>query len=200
MHKFAGGSLRIEKGKRTPLFDKETETRLKSAVTIEAEIIHSPKSEDALTLRATVHNERAGHNVPTGMPGIREVWLGVTILDRKGDVVYQQGKISADGELDDNTRLLGYQGIDKYGAKTSFPWAITNLISSNTSIPPKGSSVFDFEFYPKGADIWPLRAIIILHYRSIPPSLLKGLLPDEQFDIPVIDMAKKQINIPGPGL
>ncbi len=197
VHKFVGGGLIIEKDLKYIPKDREMEKRLKSAARLDITVIPSQQPNGGYILRTTVYNERAGHNIPTGMPGLRELWLEVIVLDKAGKELYRSGGLDKEGRIPENVKYIGVRGIDSAGNFTYYPWAIVSF-GSDTSIPPKESRVFEFELKIKEDTLWPITVKAVLHYRAIPPVLLKTLLPDFQLDIPVIDMSIKEVSISAP--
>jgi len=74
------------------------EDRLKNSVDMKID----PKSEgDKVVFRIT--NSGAGHEVPTGLTNIRQIWLKVTVKDSKGSVIYTTGVPDEKGYLPQNT-------------------------------------------------------------------------------------------------
>lgn len=190
-HKFVGGSPVIKKGAPSSQHVRDAEKRLKDAARLEAETL---ASEGKGVLRVRIYNERAGHNLPTGMPGFRQVWLEVSIADKNGVEMLHSGMLDNKGRLPEGTVCFGAEAVDKNGLPTNRPWAIEGFKSDNT-IPAKGEAIRDFEFKIPEDDVWPLKAKIVLRYRGFPQSLLDELMPDLSTTIPVIDMAIKELTI-----
>ncbi len=190
-HKFIGGSPVIKKGTPSSQHLRDAEKRLKDAARLEAEILNP---EGKGVLRVKVHNERAGHNLPTGMPGLRQIWLEVSISDKNGAQIFHSGKLDNEGSLPKDTVCFGVEAVNKDGRPTYKPWDMESF-KSDTTIPPKKEAIQDFEFKIPEDDALPLKAKIVLHYRGFPQSLFNELLPDVSTTIPVIDMAVKEITI-----
>jgi hypothetical protein len=72
-------------------------TRLKSAADLEINPVY--RDGKLAEVRVRVKNIRAGHNLPTSLTNVRQMWLEVTAKDEKGNVVYSSGTIGADGKL-----------------------------------------------------------------------------------------------------
>ncbi|MBN2372977.1 hypothetical protein JXL19_04230 [bacterium] len=199
VHRFVGGGFDLEKGPRVTNQQKETEKRLKSAARLDIDVKPSPSSKGSLVLTVTVHNERAGHNLPTGIPGIRQLWLEVIISDKGSKEVFRSGGLDKDGNIQKDAKRLGVAAVDKSGDPVYKPWEIAAL-KTDTTIPPKGKGGFKFDVSLPDDIAWPMTAKAILHYRAFSPSLLKDLLPDAPREIPVFDMATSEIAIQGPVL
>lgn len=97
-HLFAGGSIDIAQlsGARTGV--KAHKRLLSEAATISLEAAEC--GSQGVGLHVKVTNYGAGHNLPTGVTDLREVWLEVTATNSSGKVVYQSGSIDSDGFLD----------------------------------------------------------------------------------------------------
>jgi hypothetical protein len=190
-HKFIGGSPIIKKGPPSMKHTREVEKRLKGAARLEAEAITSGAKG---TLKITVHNQRAGHNLPTGMPGLRQVWLEALVTDKNGSEIFHTGALDNQGRLPGEAVRFSVNATDKNGKSTFKPWAI-EAFESDTSIPPKAERAEELEFSIPADTVWPLTAKVVLYYRGFPLSLLEEILPDLKTTIPVFEMADKTIEI-----
>ncbi len=101
-HYFIGGNTII------PALDNDkprvrmAEDRLKNAVDLE---IDGKMDGENITIRIT--NNGAGHDVPTGVANIREVWLKVIVKDRKGKTIYSGGVPDKKGYIDKKAVTFG---------------------------------------------------------------------------------------------
>lgn len=99
-HYFVGGNMAIPAKEKNRTLVKMAEERLKNAVNIKID----PKLEgDKIVIR--ILNNGAGHEVPTGVSNIRQVWLRVIVKNSKGRVIYKTGVADKKGYLPDNTIL-----------------------------------------------------------------------------------------------
>lgn len=109
-HYFVGGNVAIAANEMNMAKDNDiakeqskaliqmAEDRLKNSVDMKID----PKSEgDKVVFRIT--NSGAGHEVPTGLTNIRQIWLKVTVKDSKGSVIYTTGVPDEKGYLPQNT-------------------------------------------------------------------------------------------------
>ena len=88
-------------------------------------------NKDALAVSVRVTNEGAGHLIPTGIPGIREMWLEVSVSSGQQSVATAK-------------RALGLELFDAAG-KTAMPWdAVT--VGKDTHIGPKETRKEKFTF------------------------------------------------------
>lgn len=88
-------------------------------------------------LQVRVKNLRAGHNLPTSLTNVRQMWLEVTAKDQDGRVLLSSGTVQPDGTLPANTRLLNSDGMGKDFHFAIDPWVVT-AFSRHDTIPPRG--------------------------------------------------------------
>jgi hypothetical protein len=154
-------------------------------------------------LKVRVRNIRAGHNLPTHLTNIREMWLEVTARDANGKVLMANGRIDEQGKLGPDTRMFGSEGQDVHQQPAVDPWAVRSLARVD-SIPPLG---FRDVYYgipdsePSGALSFEVR----LRYRQASQELAETILATLPADIdlaavyglkevprmPVVDMFAK---------
>lgn len=75
---------------------ERTVTQLQNR-TLTLTIEESALSGDALSLRLKL-NSMVGHKFPTGIP-LRRAWIHLTVLDSRGEVVFESGKANPDGSI-----------------------------------------------------------------------------------------------------
>jgi len=88
-HYFVGGNMAIpanEKNSAGKILVKMAEDRLKNAVDIRID----PKT-DGNNIVVRIINTGAGHEVPTGLANVRQVWLKVIVKDSKGKIIFTSG-------------------------------------------------------------------------------------------------------------
>jgi len=99
-HYFAGGNMAIPSGDGNKTLSAMAEERLKNTLDIKID----PKSDNnRIVIR--ILNNGAGHEVPTGVSNIRQVWLRVIMKDSTGKVIYTTGVADKKGYLPENTIL-----------------------------------------------------------------------------------------------
>ncbi len=116
-------------------FDMAVE-RLQAAAELEIEPFYNAKG-DLSKIRVRVHNKRAGHNLPTSLSNIRQMWLEVLITDSKGNVLLKSGFLDEKGELDPKTYNFNSDGMDINMKFALDPWEVVSF-SKHDTIPPKG--------------------------------------------------------------
>lgn len=194
VHTFVGGNPVMKEGNTPGRPGRDAGKRLQSAARLDAQ---GTVSNGKGTLTVQVSNERAGHNIPTGMPGLRQVWLEVLIRDHTDAVLHHSGGLDKEGTIDKGAVRFGPEPIDSHGHITCKPWEIKGF-RANTSIPPRGNITRTVEFPVSDGVTWPLTARVVLHYRGFPQSLMNELLPKAGATIPVFDMASTEAAIAAP--
>jgi len=176
---------------------KMAEARIKAAAELE---VSPGYSNGRLTeIRIRVKNIRAGHNLPTSLTNIREMWLEVTATDQNGKVLMSTGSLTPKGKLDDNTRIFNTMGQDKEFKFSIHPWEIETF-SKKETIPPKGFR--DVVYGIRVESKTPVTVHAKLRFRQASQEIAEkfySLFPDRKFlekeygmttlpIIPVVDM------------
>jgi len=109
--------------------------KLKAAADLE---VHPVYRNGALVeVKVRVKNIRAGHNLPTSLTNVREMWLEVTAKDAGGNVVLLSGGLDKTGSVGPDTRLFNSEGMGKDFHFAIDPWVVT-AFSRHDTIPPRG--------------------------------------------------------------
>ncbi len=109
--------------------------RLQSAAGLEIEPIY--RNGALAEVRVRVKNMRAGHNLPTSLTNIRQMWLEVVAKNEKGEVVLSTGSLDSNGTMAADARLFNSDGMGSDMHYSDHPWIIT-AFSRHETIPPKG--------------------------------------------------------------
>jgi hypothetical protein len=72
-----------------------------------------PGEEVAVQLVLT--NNKTGHGFPTGPMDIIRSWVEITVTDDSGSVVYESGKLDAEGRMNPDAVIFKAEGIDREG-------------------------------------------------------------------------------------
>ena len=109
--------------------------KLKSAAQLEVQPVY--RNGSLAEVKVRVKNIRAGHNLPTSLTNVREMWLEVTAKDAGGHVVLTSGVFDSPGSLEPGTRMFNSEGMGKDFHFAIDPWVVT-AFSRHDSIPPRG--------------------------------------------------------------
>lgn len=187
-HRFVGGNAVITKALGSEDSDNYQDAlkRLQSVASLKLKII--PKNNRHYALRVKVYNDRAGHNLPTSLTEVRQVWIEVVVKDDKGRELLRSGTLGADNELPKDTVIFNSHAVDVEGNDTVLPWKVAYFTETNT-IPPKGYRYGRYGFnLPEDASRVTVTAK--LHYRSFSQGLAQLILGDLAPQIPAIEMVK----------
>lgn len=130
------------------------EGMLKNAATLALVAPSILEGSKTTTATVTITNTGAGHNLPTGITEIRQMWLQLTLVG-------SDGKETVLG-----THQFGTVLKDAAGKSPAEMWTATG-IQSDDRIPPMGTSVDSYKIVlPQGIEYATLRAQLL--YRSAP--------------------------------
>jgi hypothetical protein len=160
--------------------------RLQNAASLTLELPEKAAPGELVRLKAVVRNETAGHNLPTSLTEVRQMWLEVKATVG-GKTIYHNGGMDEKGKIDSEATMFGAVAMDKDGHHTIRPWEIVRF-ESVTTIQPKGAAVVPYAFLLPAEAAGPISIDVTLHYRSASQELANFLLGEGAPTIPVIDM------------
>jgi hypothetical protein len=148
-----------------------------ATVTLWAQVKQKSGNNDVI-VKALVTNVGSGHLMPTGIPGIRQMWLEVVAKNAKGVEVFAK-KIPFEIEL------LGPDG------NPTMPWKAVRL-GKDTRIAPRKSREMLLEFALPEGDFDPLEVRSSVYYRRISELAAKAVGIKES---PAIEIAGDRIRV-----
>lgn len=180
--------------------------RLQAAAELELTPIY--RDGQLAEIRVRVRNIRAGHNLPTSLTNIRQVWLELTVSDQAGQTVMSTGTIGEDGALPPQARKFNSEGMGENFHFALNPWEVISF-SRHDTIPPKGYKDVYYGVNPGPAPQGPLTVEAKLRYRQAEQKVAHALLAAVPADIdlaeiygltampdlPVVDMVSKTTQI-----
>jgi hypothetical protein len=163
------------------------EERLKHAATLE--IIFDRQLTNFFTsFRVRIRNEGAGHKLPTGVTGYRQMWLEVEAVNQYGKTILKSGGITDTGALEDGTRIFGTVFGDSKGNPTNNAAKAARILSDRR-INPGGRA--DETFRIEGRVRGELTIKAALKYRSMDPFIVRELIGE--MDVPVVTMVERTV-------
>lgn len=158
-------------------------------------------------IRVRVRNMRAGHNLPTSLTNIRQVWLEMTVKDQEGRVVMTTGTVNEKGELPADARKFNSEGMGEHFHFALDPWEVI-AFSRHDTIPPKGYKDVYYGVTAAHA-AGPLTVEAKLRYRQaeqkVAHALLAAVPRDMDLaaiygltampDLPVVDMVSRSVTV-----
>ncbi len=139
----------------------------------------------------TITNTGAGHKLPTGLSNVRQMWLDITVTEKKsGRVVYASGQPDKNGYLRDDVLL--YQTV--FGDGQGRP--VDNLakareVLSDNRIPPRKSASQTF-YLPETAPDTGLTVTARLCYRIASQRLVDQITGKGTYTLPITIMSEIQ--------
>lgn len=109
--------------------------RLKAAAHVDIYPVY--RNKELAEIKVRVKNVRAGHNLPTSLTNVRQIWLEVTARDKNGKMIMTTGTVGPRGQLPENARLFNSEGMGKGLHFAIDPWEVI-AFSRHETIPPKG--------------------------------------------------------------
>lgn len=186
-HEFVGGNMFVPEllnGKNNKT-SEEAIKRLQSAAEVTLDL--KERKDGLQDLRVTVANVGSGHNLPTSLTDVRELWVEVVVKNSKGEVIYSNGVMDEKKSLNyDDITMFRSVAVDDKGEETHKPWEVMHFIS-NTAIPPKGRSTSKYIF-PVAKGSGKITVDVKLNYRSYPQELANLLFGDDKIVVPVVEM------------
>jgi hypothetical protein len=201
----SGAARKAGDEKKASIMNEEYEMavkRLQAAADMDLSPIY--RNGKLAEIKVRVKNIRAGHNLPTSLTNVRQMWLEITAKDDKGKVLMTSGSLDAQGHLVENTRMLNSDGMGKDFHFAIDPWVVTSF-SRHDTIPPRGyKDVYYGINAPQGINTITIEAK--LRYRQADQGVAEALLGAVSDSInlkeiygltkvpplPVVDMVTKQ--------
>lgn len=188
-HGFVGGNAVITAVLGDPDSRRHTGIaikRLRSVADLEVSLNQVPGQIGMSNLAVKVTNRRAGHELPTSLTFIRELWVDVTVSDQNGRVLLRSGALDDHDEVDPNATMFKNHAVDKHGKPAQFIWTVERFERRNT-IPPKGHHVSNY-YFNTSSDVKQLTVRARLNYRSASQHFVDHLLGQGKVKVPVITM------------
>ncbi len=170
------------------------EARLKSAARLELKAPKECAPGKKLSLEVIVHNVAAGHNLPTGMTELRQMWIDLQIRNRNGKILFRTGQLDDKGELAADAIWFGATAVDRAGKETIRPWEMTRFTHKRT-IPPKEASRTEIavDLPADLAGAVTLEAKLL--YRSASPGVLAQVMGNKAFAPRITTMATAKTTV-----
>lgn len=192
-HLFLGGSLDIARIMGAHSSYAEGKPFLEKAATIA--ITSSRRDKAGVELMVKVTNSGAGHKLPTGVSDLREVWVAVTVTSDTDEIVYESGKLDADGFLDPSAVTFGMTLGDGNGNPVRFHHiAKAREILSDSSIPAGETREIKYRVPPLTSKR--IVAEAKLMYRAVPQDFINHYMtPDLRSEAVVMSKASATIDV-----
>lgn len=180
-HFFVGGNSAVPTSFGDKHKGKMAFERLQNSATLTLNTTRLAKGK----LGITITNSGAGHNLPTGLTDVRQMWLDIRILDGNNKVVYSSGQLDKNGVIPNGSIIYNTIFGDGNGQPVS-NIAKAREILKDKRIPPLESANEEVSFTKAKAKKLTIR--VRLQYRSAPQELLDAVLGKGKIVLPVITM------------
>ncbi len=149
-----------------------------------------------INLFVKVTNSGTGHNLPTGVTDLRQVWLEITAVDNQNTIVFQSGTINQEGVLDSQATIFHTILGDEKGQPIYFHDIMrARQILQDTTIPPKASHQTNYQIPTLKNQI--LNITAKLQYRLIPQNFVNHYMAANlRFRVITMNSESVQINVP----
>lgn len=180
--------------------------RLKSSAGLEVSPIY--RDGELAEIKVRVKNLRAGHNLPTSLTNVRQMWLEVSAKDENGKLLLSSGTVQADGSLPADVRIFNSDGMGNDFHFAVHPWVVTAFLRHDT-IPARGYRDVYYGVKPQQS-LKDISVEVKLRYRQADQPIAEALLAAVPKDIdlkakygvekvpqlPVVDMVIKEVTLP----
>jgi hypothetical protein len=191
-HEFVGGNAVVTELLGSKVHADHARNRLKAAAKLEIIPSDMPQRPGLFEFRVKVSNVGCGHYLPTGLTEMREMWLDVSVVDAEGNVLHHSGALDANGEIDPDAVIYHTVLGDANGNPTWKMWEAARVLN-DYRIPPMGYRLERYSAYVSADAKLPLTVRAKLNYRSVAPHLVKMLLGDQAFEVPIIEMTQAEL-------
>jgi len=193
-HFFVGANANADALGGSTLHGRMAEERLRSAAELALEAPASTAPGEELTFDVVVSNVAAGHNLPTSLVELREMWIHLRVLRADGRVLFESGALDAAGEITAGAIRFGAHTVDADGNHTYKPWEAVDFAWKRT-IPPKGSARDTVSTRVPAGAAGPLTVEARLLYRSASPSAVALAMGEEAIDVKIVEMAAARAEV-----
>lgn len=162
--------------------------RLQKATTMELSSPEVASAGEDVSIDVSITNSGAGHNIPTGVSEIREIWVEVTATDANGNNIYSAGTVDTDGNIIDGKMIYNSVLGDSDGEETKSFWLAESVLEDNRIGPEETVKEQHSFILPENA-VYPITVETTLKYRSAPQDMIDHLLGGET-EVPIVDMNK----------
>jgi hypothetical protein len=192
-HLFLGGSIDVARINGAHNSYAEGKKFLAKAATIT--VTPSGRVETGIDLSVSVTNSGAGHNLPTGVTDLRQVWVELTVTNDAGDVIYKSGHLDAAGFLDPSAVSFGVVLGDGNGNPVHLHHiAKAREILADTTIPAGETREAKYRVPISGYQNLVAEAKLL--YRAVPQGFINHYMtPDLRSEVVVMAKASATINL-----
>ncbi len=171
--------------------------RLQNTATLDVDVPEIASAGEEVTIKAAITNSGAGHNIPTGVSEIRQIWLEVIVTDGEDKELYSAGTLDTEGNIESAKIIYNNVLGDSEGNATDSFWLADRVLEDNR-IGPKETVIEEHTFIMPNNVVYPLKVETSLNYRSAPQYTIDHLFGEGMYEVPVINMNEMSATIYDP--
>jgi hypothetical protein len=180
---------------------QKIEQLLQNSVTLTVSVPDSAYLNSSLQIKATVKNDRTGHDIPSSVTFVRQMWLEVTVTSG-ADTIYKSGYFDANGDLMDEHSTLNPNGdpdlvlFQSALFKNGQPGNVVTADSMRIgTIAPFESGIGFYSIAVPAVTGSTLDVKVRLRFRTFPPYAIQGAAAAIIERIPIFEMEEFQTSI-----
>jgi hypothetical protein len=201
-HDFIGVDMAlIDNFPNKPEQRQRIEQLLQNSVTMTVELPDSVRPNSVLSIKATVTNDFVGHDIPSSVTFVRQMWLEVTVTSG-ADTLYKSGYFDANGDLMDAHSVLNPNGdpdlviFQSALYKNGQPGNVFSADSINIgSIAPLQSKSGNYSISLNSILGNTIDVRVRLRFRTFPPYAIRDGAAQYIANIPTFEMEEYQGSI-----
>lgn len=200
-HDFIGVDVALIDFPDKDLQRQKIEQLLQNSVTLSVELPDSIHPNSVLPVKATVTNDFVGHDIPSSVTFVRQMWLEVTVTSG-ADTLYKSGYFDANGDLMDEHSLLNPGGDPDLVVFQSALYKGTqpaNVFTADSvkagSIPALQSRSGQYEILLAAIPANTVEVHVRLRFRPFPPYSIRDGAAQYIAHVPVFEMEDYQNSI-----
>ncbi len=186
-HAIVGANAFIPKILGEDRIAKMAVDRLQNAATMELVVPQTAGAGEEINIDVSITNTGAGHNLPTGVSEIREMWIETVVTDKEGIVIYSAGTLDTSRSIDSAKVIYNTVLGDSEGNPTENFW-MADRILEDKRIGPKKTVTEQHTFVVPEDAAHPLKVDTWLNYRSASQELIDYLFDAGTYEVPVVRM------------
>jgi hypothetical protein len=150
------------------------------------------KPDETVEASVVIQNKNIGHSLIPEVRDLYEAWVGVTVKDAAGSLIYRSGYLEPNGMLDRGAHSFTNRPVDLTGSfvDNHKVWTIHSVAYDNT-IPSGRSALVRYQFHiPAGAKS-PITITAAVNYRHLRQSYLNNVLGNDHPLYPVVELSSQ---------
>jgi len=147
------------------------------------------KPDETVEASVVIQNKNIGHSLIPEVRDLYEAWVGFTVKDGAGTVLYQSGFLKPDGMLDTGAHSFTNRPVDLTGnfVDNHKVWTIHSVAYDNT-VQSGRSALVRYQFHIPAGAVGPISITAAVNYRHLRQSYTNNVLGTDHPDYPVVEL------------